>query len=219
MTPLREMQLVEMHRRGGPGAHDAINELVRGYQRRVFAICARMVRNKEDAADLTQDILLKIVESLDTYNGQSKLSTWVIRVAINACLSHLRREKTRPTQSLDQPLRGGGGAGGVGDMDGGGSGMAELGSLQAGLRSREPFPGASVEQGQLQRLVLEALDRLDADSRAILILRDVQDLDYEQLAEALELPVGTVKSRLFRARAALRDAVKILNERQGHDTH
>ena len=64
-------------------------------------------------------------------------------------------------------------------------------------------------------MVLEALDRLDADSRAILVLRDVQDLDYEQMAEALEVPIGTVKSRLFRARAALREAVEALNEKHG----
>jgi RNA polymerase sigma-70 factor (ECF subfamily) len=132
---------------------------------------------------------------------------------MNACLSHLRRKKVRNTQSLDQPVRGGGD---VGDMDGGGFGLPGFAAIPAGLRSREPLPGASVEQGQSQRLVLEALDRLDSDSRAILVLRDVQDLDYEQLAEALELPVGTVKSRLFRARAALRDAVKILNERHGN---
>src|SRR6185503_5576804 len=95
ITPLRELQLVEAHRRGGAGAHEAINELVHAYQRRVFTICQRMVRNRDDAADLTQDVLLKMVESLGTYTGQSKLSTWVIRIAMNASLSHLRKQRVR----------------------------------------------------------------------------------------------------------------------------
>lgn len=203
VTPLRELQLVEAHRRGGPGAHEAINELVHAYQRRVYSICQRMVRSREDAADLTQDVLLKMVESLDSYSGQSKLSTWVIRIAMNACLSHLRKQRVR------------GQTGSIGDMVGGKAGSGQDAESRPGdatggqhPRSREPLPGAGVEQGQVRSMVLDALDSLDADSKAILVLRDVQDLDYEQLAAVLEVPVGTVKSRLFRARAALRGAIE-----------
>jgi len=203
MTPLRELQLVELYRKGGPDAHRAICELVRGYQRRVYSICVRMVRNREDAGDLTQDVLLKLVENLNSYNGQSKLSTWVIRVTMNCCLSHLRKQKIREHKSLDAPVRRPPGT------------RMEPADVPVGMRGRsagpaggELLPAQGVEQTQLRSLVLQALESLDSDSRAILVLRDLQDLDYQQLAEALEIPIGTVKSRLFRARAALRQAIE-----------
>lgn len=201
LTALRELQLVEAHRSGGPLAHEAIAELIGAYQRRVYSVCYRMVRNADDASDLTQDVLLKIVESLGTYNGQSKLSTWVIRVAMNCCLTHLRKQRVREHKPLDAETNrvasgrfsGGGQQGGVGG---------------ASLMAREPLPAENVEQDQLRSALLSALDSLDGQTKAILVLRDMQDLDYQQLAEVLEIPLGTVKSRLFRARAALRAAVE-----------
>ncbi|MCI0674649.1 MAG: sigma-70 family RNA polymerase sigma factor [Phycisphaerales bacterium] len=210
LTALRELQLVESYRKGGPGAYAAIEELIRSYQRRVYSICYRMVKHEADAADLTQDVLLKVVENLPTYNGQSKLSTWVIRVTMNHCLTHLRKEKIRDHKSLDRAGMGHGSGENAGAGRGGSGvgGAAGGGGVAGGLRSKEPLPAESVEQAQLREALLSALEGLDAPSRAILVLRDMQDLDYEQLAEVLEIPLGTVKSRLFRARAALRAAVE-----------
>jgi len=207
MTPLRELQLLETHKAGGPDSHKALTELLGSYQRRIYSICLRMVRRPEDAADLTQDVLLKLVESLPSYDGRSKLSTWVIRVAMNAAISHLRRQKTRQTQSLDLALQ------------------AQPASAQPdrqppseprtrAMASREPSAAQSVEQEQQRMLVLRALDGLDDDTRAILVLRDMHDMDYQQLAEALDVPVGTIKSRLFRARAAFRQAFESLTDRE-----
>jgi RNA polymerase sigma-70 factor, ECF subfamily len=192
LTPLRELQLIEAYRAGGPASHKAMTELLAGYQRRIYSVCFRMVRRPEDAADLTQDVLLKLVENLSSYDGRSKLSTWVIRVAMNASLSHLRRQKTRETGSLDT----------VGRADGS-SAEAPARRMPA---AREPSPVQGVEQQQQRTLALQALNRLDADTKAILVLRDLQDMDYQQLAEVLDVPIGTVKSRLFRARAAFREA-------------
>jgi RNA polymerase sigma-70 factor (ECF subfamily) len=93
MTPLRELQLVDAYRQGGRHAREAMGELLWGYQRRIYSICYRMLKHPEDAGDVTQDVLLKIMEGLESYDGRSKLSTWVIRVTINCCLSFLRREK------------------------------------------------------------------------------------------------------------------------------
>ncbi len=201
LTPLRELQLLEAYRSEGADAHRALTELLAGYQRRIYSVCYRMVRSPDDAADLTQDVLLKVVEHLSTYDGRSKLSTWIIRVAMNASLSHLRRAKLRETRSLDAA---------AGGSESGESEKAARQPRSAVLSSREPSPVQGVEQDQQRMLVLQALDTLDPDTRALLVLRDMQDMDYQQLAEALDVPLGTIKSRLFRARAAFRDALEAL---------
>jgi len=200
LTPLRELQLLEAFRRGGDDSHRALTELLAAYQRRVYSVCFRMVRRPEDAADLTQDVLLKVVEHLSSYDGRSKLSTWIIRVALNASLSHLRRAKTRETRSLDSPRAPATPSGRI-DLD-----AIPNQSPTAAPVGREPSPPEGVEQQQRRTLVVQTLDSLDPETKAILVLRDMQDMDYQQLAEALDVPLGTIKSRLFRARAAFREA-------------
>lgn len=205
LTPLRELQLVERIRKGGSAAHEALSELVRGYQKRIYSICARMVRHREDAADLTQEALIKIIEGLPSYNGQSKLSTWVIRVAMNCCLSHIRREKLRAHESLSAATA---------REDEGSARSDYLGQsgpkrgFSGSSDEREPSPLQRIQQQQNKEVILKALASVDPDMRAILVLRDLQDLDYQQLADVLEIPIGTVKSRLFRARASLRHEIE-----------
>lgn len=199
LTPLRELQLVEACRKSGPAAHRALAELVRAYQRRVYTICLRMLRRPEDAADVTQDSLIKVIEGLGGYDGRSKLSTWVIRVTMNCCLSYIRRQRLRDHVSLDAP------------PGASGAQLSETGEFHppGGLHSpREPLPHEGVEQAEARERVLRALDTLEPESRAILILRDMQELDYQHLAEVFEVPIGTIKSRLFRARTALRSALE-----------
>jgi len=193
LTPMQEMQLVEAWRDGDA---DALKRLLSSYQRRVFSICYRMLHHIEDAQDVAQDVLMKVFESLESYDGRSKLSTWIIRITMNACISHQRRGKVRKTTSLS-----------------GGTGWEPGESGSQGLRlsladTTEPEPGSSVEHSERRRVVILALNRLEPDVRALLVLRDVQDLDYEQIGNVLDVPVGTVKSRLFRARAALREEVE-----------
>lgn len=201
VTPHRELQLVEAHRAGGPAGAEALAELIRLYQRRVYSICFRMLNHRDDAADVTQDALVKVIEGLHSYNGQSKLSTWVIRVTMNCCLSHLRRQKLRQHLPLEA-MRGT-------RVEGPPGGPSRpLGSRH----SPEPLPDQNVQLAHVRALVADGLRRLDPENRAILLLRDVQDLDYQQLAEVLEVPIGTVKSRLFRARTALRQVIERLEE-------
>lgn len=205
ITPLKELQLVDLHRAGGPQAQEALGELIRAYQRRIYSICLRMVHHPDDASDLTQDALVKVIEGLSSYNGQSKLSTWVIRVTMNCCLTHLRKQKLRSHESLDAPGRKGTEAG----FAAGAAGKSGPDSSGKAISSgREPQPAQRIEQDQKRTIVLQALDSIEADMRSILVLRDLQDLDYQQLAEVLDIPIGTVKSRLFRARAALRQAIE-----------
>ncbi len=193
LTPLRELQLLEQHRAGDP---KALSELLTSYQRRVYSICCRMVHDPERSRDLTQDVLLKVMNGLDGYDGRAKLSTWIIRITINTCLSDLQKQKVRQTASLD-------------DLSTGSSSSDRSVELPASMGGQRELSGAEVvELGERRVAVERALGGLDADARAILVLRDVQDLEYQQISEVLEVPVGTVKSRLFRARASFRTALE-----------
>lgn len=197
VTPLRELQLLEAYRRGDP---EAIGELLNVYQHRIYSVCYRMVRHEHDARDLAQEAMVKILQGLDSYDGRSKLSTWIIRVTMNCCLSHLRRERVRRASSLD----------GLWDEDG----TPRLQSLPA----RGELSGAArVQQAELRVILERSLQRLDSQMRAVIVLRDIQDLDYQQIATVLGVPVGTVKSRLFRARAALRAAAELEFDRSVGD--
>ncbi len=168
------------------GDETALSELLVSFQPRVWSICWRMVRHADDATDLAQDVLVKVINGLDGFDGRSKLSTWVIRITMNCCLSHLRKQKLRRHASLDAP------------------GRDEGHSRAVHLRAGEPGPIQDVQRRDQHRSVHEALLELDEEQRILLLLRDVQGAEYAQLAEVYEVPIGTIKSRIFRARSALR---------------
>lgn len=184
----------------GIGSRAAWGDLLTRYQDRLFSVCLRMVNNRETAADLTQDAFVKVLQGLDTWDGRSKLSTWIIRVTMNVCLSHLRAAKLRKTTSLDDGLS----PSLVRGME---SGQRKPTS-SLGFADGEPGPDEGVQSQDQKRRVLAALASLEPDQRAIIVLRDVQGLDYDQIAAALEVAVGTVKSRLFRARLAFRERLE-----------
>jgi len=212
----RELELVEQIRAGDQGAW---TELLERYQNRLYTICLRMVSDRHLAADLTQDAMVKIILGLETYDGRSKLSTWMIRVTMNVCLSRLRSEKLRRHASMDAMRE-----------------ASERGS-EPNLRlttpfeqAREPTSSERIELDERRRILAEAMGRVAPEQRAILILRDARGLDYEQIAEVLDIAVGTVKSRLFRARTALRRAAEKIErparaqedatpDRDRHDGH
>lgn len=189
LSPLRELQLVEQFKAGNTAA---IAELLASYERRIYAVCYRMLQDHEVARDLAQDAIVKVLEGLETYDGRSKLSTWVIRVTMNCCLSHLRKQRLRRHESLDTPM--------------GSEGTPRRELLPAG---EELSPTDRVQRDQERSALVRALQSLDPAARAMLVLRDLQDLDYQQIGEVMGIPVGTVKSRLFRAREALRTATEL----------
>jgi len=185
----RDLELVE---RIGKGDQDAWSELLERYQHRLFTVCLRMVNDRHLASDLTQDAMVKIIRGLETYDGRSKLSTWMIRVTMNVCFSRLRAEKLRRHLSLD----------GSPDSSHSGPNRPDPGIEQ----NREPPARQRVELDERRHILSQALTMLSPDQRAIIILRDARGLDYQHIAEVLDIAPGTVKSRLFRARAALRNA-------------
>ncbi len=162
--------------RAANGDRDAQTELVTRFERPVYSLCLNLVGPAE-ARDLAQDALVRILTRLDSFTGKSRFGTWVYRVATNECLSHLRRRKRSPVQfGLDaDPNR------------------------QVG----EPNPDSGVQMDESLSRVRAALMNLPDEQRAILVLRDMRGLEYEQLSEVLGIPIGTVRSRLFRARKAL----------------
>jgi RNA polymerase sigma-70 factor (ECF subfamily) len=199
-NPEGELALVAAIRRGDQSAWA---DLLTRYQDRLYSLCLRMVGNRDLAQDLAQDSMVKIIEGLSTYDGRAALSTWIYRVTMNVCLSKLRSEKYRRHASLDAE---------TGSEDGSPKSYKSYRSYNTGedlsSPTREPEALRSVQAQEERAGVASALLRIPADQRALLLLRDARGLEYEQIAEVLGVPVGTVKSRLFRARAALREQLE-----------
>lgn len=205
----RDLALLRAHRAGD---QTALSDLLGAYQDRLFGVCLRMLGDPEEARDMTQEAMVRIIQGLHQFHGHSKLSTWMIRVAMNVCLTGLRRKKLRRHVSLDSDD---GSRRGARTSDNFGSGpVAGAAGLGSSHPATELDPALSVEQAEERRTLYAALERLEPEQRAMLILRDMQGLDYRQIAEVLEVPEGTVKSRLFRARAALRERFEAI---QGTD--
>ena len=147
--------------------------LLRRHAERISGICRRLAGNDADAADATQEALIAVVRGLPRFDGRSAFSTWAYRVATNACLDELRRRRRRPEPT---------------DLD-------DLSHLETA-----PSP----EEAAADRLDIDAaLARLPLDFRAAVVLRDLSGLDYAEIADVLDIPVGTVRSRIARGRAAL----------------
>jgi len=176
------------------GESSAWATLAKRYQHRLYSICVRMVNNRDWANDLTQEAFVKVMQGFNTFDDKARLSTWMIRVTMNTCLSALRAQKVRKTARLEA----------VHDHRAPGTVPRDA--------DWEPSGRLRVEHDEERSRLLEALDSMDPEQRAILVLRDGRDLDYDQIAATLNIPVGTVKSRLFRARAALREKVEALGK-------
>ncbi|MFQ5494307.1 MAG: RNA polymerase sigma factor [Phycisphaerae bacterium] len=189
-VPLEDDELIDRIRSGQTEAYDG---LVRKYQDRVFNTCWRLCGHPEDARDLTQDAFLKAFERLDGFRGGSGFYTWIFRIAVNLTLTHRRRTQRRRTISLDQTSPAG-------------AGQARALVREVADAGADP-PGRGVHEAELMDRVAEALQNLDDQARAVVVLRDIEGFDYARIGEILEMPKGTVKSRLHRARAALRAAI------------
>ena len=183
------------------GDRAAYGQIVRTYQDRLFNGVLRMVGNREDARELTQEAFTRGLEKISSFRGESAPYTWLFRIAVNLAISQLRRPQRNRTLSLD------GSAGSANGKFGGEDQAAGLLARVSQSRQAET-PAGALEKKELHQQVLDALGRLEAEYRAILVMRDVEGFDYQQMADVLDLPLGTLKSRLFRARLALREELK-----------
>lgn len=187
------------------GDAKSLATLIERHQSRVFRMCLRVTGNEEAAAEATQDALLRAVRAIATFDERAQFSTWITRIAINACFSRARSEKLRRHASLDASIHSSrpSAAGPAGDTQ----------TFADSLPGREQTSHSSVEKTEEQHRLLGALAQLDFEARTILVLRDGHDLEYEQIASMLGIAIGTVKSRLFRARVALRELMEESGDR------
>lgn len=178
----------------------AFNELVVTYERRVFALVFRMLGRREEAEDLAQEVFVQVFKAIDQFRGDSKLSTWIYRIAVNLCKNRTKYLARRHAGSED-------------DVDA----MADRAPLSTakGVSVGDVGrPDELVEGMQLEVVVKRAIAQIDTDFRQVLILRDVEDMSYEEIAAVTGLAEGTVKSRIHRARGQLRALVeKALGEK------
>ena len=180
---------VQLIRRCLAGDAAAWEELVEQYHRRIYNICFRFAGSAADAQDLTQEVFVKMYRTLNTYDaGRGAFVTWVTAMTRNLLVDHFRRTKQeRLTDSLD---------GTPSERD-------DAMPLSEQIHDSRPTPDARAETQQLGEAVHRALGRLSPDLREAVILRDLQDMDYKEIATVLKVPEGTVKSRINRGRAEL----------------
>jgi RNA polymerase sigma-70 factor (ECF subfamily) len=179
------------------GAELAFRELVRRYQRPVFSLIYRMVRDRETAEDLAQETFIKVLNAIDTYRPEHKFSSWIFKIANNAAIDHLRRREP-DVLSLD------------GAPDAVSVERQEATALQVGDRGESPLD--ELEARELGSHIERAIARLRPEYRACILLRHVEGRAYEEIAAILDLPLGTVKTYIHRARAELRDILEPLRE-------
>jgi len=178
--------LVEGFRKGMPGSFEAI---VRAHQDRVYSFCARMLSDREDALDAAQEVFLSAWRNLSGFRGDAALSTWLLRIAANACLNRIRRRKSLSEREAPWPEP---------------SGEAGEGIMFQPAGGDADRPDRLAEASEMREILTEALSHLDEGSRWMVLLSDVEGFSYEEIATLAEVPVGTVKSRLHRARMAMR---------------
>ncbi|HEX4124037.1 MAG TPA: sigma-70 family RNA polymerase sigma factor [Tepidisphaeraceae bacterium] len=191
------------------GDRGAFGQIVVLYQDRLYNAVLRMVGDREEARELTQEAFTRALMKLDSFRGDASPYTWLFRIAVNLAISQLRKNRRVRMFSLDRPasdngLSRGGSAHG---SDHGGITQAS-GLLDRVGRDGQASPAENAEGRERSQMVLSALGRLDAEYRAVLVMRDIEGFDYQQMADVLGLPLGTLKSRLFRARLALRDELR-----------
>jgi len=177
------------------GDSAAMERLILRYQNRIYNVILRMCGNADDAAELTQEVFVKVIENVGGFEGRSRFYTWLFRIAVNLTLNHCSRNVRLATRSLEAEY-------GSGD----GGAREALGRVLSDQHC--PDPAEVAANRELCSLVICGLDRLDDKHRAVVVLRDIEGMSYAEVSEVLGLELGTVKSRLSRARSNLREILE-----------
>lgn len=177
------------------GHSAAMERLIVKYQDRIYNVVFKMCGNRDDAAELTQDIFVKFIEKINTFQGRSAFYTWLFRIAVNMTLNFCKRRFKVVNRSLDEP---------VGEqMD---QAKQSLGNFLVDKNAVEP--SVMAQRKEVAEIISLALGKLDDSQRMVLILRDIEGMSYAEVADSLDIELGTVKSRLSRARSNLREILE-----------
>src|SRR5512146_2734640 len=192
-----ELMLVRAAKGGDMGAFE---ELVKRYDRNVFRIAQHITQNREDAEDVVQDAFMKAYGNLAQFQEQSKFYTWLVRIAVNEALMKLRRRRPERTVSLDEDVK------------------TDEDSIPREVADWSPNPEQQYSQAELKQILSKTINGLPPSFRTVFVLRDVEGLSTAQTAEALNLSIPAVKSRLLRARLQLRERLsKYFKRRENGD--
>ena len=175
--------------RAKQGDEAAYRVLLKKYERAVFNICLRMVRNREEAEDLAQEAFTKVFAMLDRYNPAFAFSNWLFKITSNLCIDSIRKRRI-DTLPMDAPVEG------------------EKGTYARQYQSPDDDPETLLVTGQRMKLLSDAVDNLPPHYRVMILLRHQENLSYEEIAECLEVPLGTVKARIHRAREMLKNRLE-----------
>lgn len=183
MAALEEKVLVQ---KALEGDVDAFESLVTTHEKSVYNLAFRMVSDREDAMDIVQEVFIKAYHALPSFRGESRFSTWVYRVCVNTCLDYLRKKQKSTWFSLDQPV------------------TSKDSVFQREVEDLAEDVQQEVEQKLLGEEIINILEELDPGYRALIVLCDIQGYSYQEISDILNLSLGTVKSRLHRARNMIR---------------
>lgn len=176
--------LVERAKRGDV---EAFEQLIGQYEKKVFNEAYRLTNNREDASDIAQEAFVRVYTSLSDFRGESSFATWLQRIVRNACYDEYRKRQRQRSVSLDESV------------------AVEDGALNRQLADATDGPEQALERVETQRVVHESINQLEEEYRIVLVMRDIQGYAYNEISELLGINLGTVKSRLNRARNALKE--------------
>jgi len=195
-VPIDDATLVEQWRWGDSAA---MEKLILKYQNRIYNVILKICANPDDAAELTQDTFVKIIKSIDKFEGKSSFYTWAFRIAVNLTLNYCQRNARIALQSLDAE-----------DYDDHTGANQVLKEFLSDNKSLDPAMAA--QNKELCDIVVKSLMRLDDAQRTVIVLRDIEGMNYAQIAKVLDIELGTVRSRLSRGRSRLREILEAMSE-------
>lgn len=180
-----ELMLIK---RSQNGDIDAFEELIKDYKKVAYNIALRVLCNKEDAEDISQEALVKVYKNINSFNMQSTFKVWLYRIVMNTCFDFKRKKKII-TYSIDKPIE------------------SEENEFAPDIPDNSSNPDIIIQNKLESQILYESIDKLDEDFKTVIVLRDLQNLSYKEIANILSCNEGTVKSRLNRARNKLKDIV------------
>lgn len=196
MDKYSQRDTVELVALAKQGDMDAFEALILQHEKIVYNIAFRMMDGGEDVKDMAQEVFLKVYRNLERFDGKSAFSTWIYRIAVNTCIDEIRKRKGKQTYSLDAELE---------DEDG---------NYKKQFADEGGRPEEEMLRKELRGEVLAALETLSPEHKAAVILRDIRGYSYEEIAEMMQMPLGTVKSRISRGRAQLKEEILKIRERK-----